>query len=309
MNKQSHKKNRVSEFYDLSERLLNSGDAYWGNLGYWQEGDDYSKACENLAHCLASAVGLNECSRVFDAGFGSGDQLLLWLKEYRIQFLCGINYSCSQTILAKQRIQQQVPFRDSDQSSNNLTHGEAGYSDFIIQGDVADLNSSRVVKHKDINTVLALDCAYHFPSREAFFKDCFQMLEPTKIKEQALESTKGSVPRIGLTDIVLASSELNWFKRRVLNLMLKFSQIPQRNIVTLEEYKRQLQGAGFSHITSQDISEAVFEPFGNWIKLNKQAAENLRGNRLAWLKYRVTGKFLTWAYRENVLRYIVIGAR
>ncbi len=94
-----------------------------------------------------------------------------------------------------------------------------------------------------------------------------------------------------------------------MNIMLGASRIPKDNIVALTEYKDQLQQAGFDCIASEDISEFVFEPFGNWLKSSKDADHKLRGNRSAWLKYRVTAAFLAWAYRNEVLRYIVISAR
>ncbi len=310
MNNQSSTKNQTSEFYDLSERLLNSGDAYWGNLGYWQAGDDYSTACEGLAHQLANAVNLNQDSRILDAGFGCGDQLLLWLKDYNIQFLCGINYSVSQTVLAKQRLKQfELRQFELRQSQANTDGTNLSSSDNIFQGDVADLKNGLAVACKDINTILALDCAYHFPSRKNFFDDSFQILKSSAKTKQKNNDINSSTAFIGLTDIVLADAPLSWGKRMLLNIMLSASRIPKDNIVTLAEYQGQLQQAGFDHVTSEDISEFVFEPFGNWLKSSKDADHKLRGNRSAGLKYRVTAAFLAWAYRNNVLRYIVISAR
>jgi hypothetical protein len=306
---QSTTKKLASEFYDLSERLLNSGDAYWGNLGYWKVGDDYSTACEGLAHQLAAAVNLNQDSCVLDAGFGCGDQLLLWLKDYNIQFLCGINYSVSQTVLAKQRLKQ----FELSQSQANTDGTNLSSSDNIFQGDVADLKNGLAVlcseANKNINTILALDCAYHFPSRKIFFDDSFQILKSSAKTNQDNNGIKASTACIGLTDIVLANAPLSWGKRMLLNIMLSASRIPKDNIVTLTEYRDQLQQAGFDCIASEDISEFVFEPFGNWLKSSRDADHKLRGNRSAGLKYRVTAAFLAWAYRNNVLRYIVISAR
>ncbi len=280
-----HKQN--SEFYDLSERLLNSGDAYWGNLGYWQTGSDYSSACEALAHQLAIKVGLGVSSRIFDAGFGCGDQLLLWSEYYQVEFLCGINYSTSQTAVAQQRL------------AKSGTQGH--FAQYIMEGDVTNnllLTDLLTNKHHTVNTVLALDCAYHFPSRNTFFNDSFHILD---------KNGKGGC--IGLTDIVLANPHLSWLKRKVLNTMLGLSKIPPENIVTLERYQQQLQQAGFQHINNQDISEYVLEPFGRWLKSSAIAKRKLKGHRSAWLKYKVTAAFLGWAYRNNVLRYIVITAQ
>ena len=293
MDKIARKQRQIPEFYDLSERLLNSGDACWGNLGYWKEGDDYSQACENLAHHLAGAINLDQDSRVFDAGFGCGDQLLLWRKDYHVQFLCGINYSISQTALAKIRVRQQ---------------DQPGSSDYLVQGDVADLKTCSAINHKAVNKIVALDCAYHFPSREKFLCDSFQILQQSNKNVQILNEREVPAARIGLTDIVLAQPTLTWRKRWVLNVMLKFSRIPNQNIVTLDEYKNQLHQAGFTHVISQDISAGVFIPFGDWVTSSKEAAHKLRGNRSAWVKYRVTAGFLKWAFKHKVLRYVVISA-
>ena len=288
------KKQQTPEFYDLSERILNSGDHYWGNLGYWQQGSGYSSACERLARHLAAAVDLNSESRVFDAGFGCGDQLLLWLNEYHIEFLCGINYSISQTELAQQRLQQ-AGFHDA---ADNIQQADIAYL-----ADYSALNSTSM-SVSNINTVLALDCAYHFPSRKQFIADSHQILNAAK-------NDRGS-KKIGFTDIVLANAiagkKLPWQKRILLNTMLRLSQIPLHNIITLPEYESQLQQAGFEQVVSQDISEQVFLPFGHWLASQEVRIKKESTKRSIWLKYKVTTAFLAWAYKNEVLRYVIISA-
>lgn len=278
-----------TEFYDLSERLLNSGDAYWGNLGFWKNEKEYSKACEALAHQLALKVDLSESSRVLDVGFGCGDQLFLWLENYQIECLCGVNYSISQTQLAKQRL--------ADYGSTSAN------SQSLVQGSVEELLEpssweSSILSQESVNTILALDCAYHFPSRKRFFIDSFNVISQSR--------ENGC---IGLTDIILADAALSSGKSLILNSMLYLSRIPQENIVTQDEYIDQLQQAGFVQIENQDISEYVFEPFGHWFNSSKVVRGKLKGNFGAWLKYKVTAAFLAWAYRKQVLRYVVITAR
>jgi ubiquinone/menaquinone biosynthesis C-methylase UbiE len=287
------KKEQTSEFYDLSERILNTGDLYWGNLGYWQRGNDYSTACAHLARSLAQAVDLDQNSWVFDAGFGCGDQLLLWLREYHVEFLGGINYSVSQTELAQQRLQQ-AGFKAA---ANN-----------IHQGNITELDrySDRHLESNtnNINRILALDCAYHFPSRQQFIEDSYRILKGSK--------NEGYSKKIGFTDIVLAntasSKALPWRKRILLNTMLRLSQIPQENIITLQEYEQQLQQSGFGQVSSQDISEHVFLPFGDWLVSQQDRIKKSTGKRSIWLKYKVTSAFLAWAYNNEILRYVIISA-
>jgi ubiquinone/menaquinone biosynthesis C-methylase UbiE len=287
------KKEPVSEFYDLSERILNTGDLYWGNLGYWQQGSDYSTACAHLARSLAEAVDLDQNSWVFDAGFGCGDQLLLWMREYHVEFLCGINYSVSQTELAQQRLQQ-AGFKES--ASN------------LYQGNITELNhylDRHLESHtKNINRILALDCAYHFPSRKQFIEDNYRLLKASK--------NNGYSKKIGFTDIVLANTAsgkaLPWRKRILLNTMLRLSQIPQKNIITLQEYEQQLHQSGFEQVSSQDISEHVFLPFGYWLVSQEDRIKKSTDKRSIWLKYKVTSVFLAWAYNNDILRYVIISA-
>jgi ubiquinone/menaquinone biosynthesis C-methylase UbiE len=283
------KKEPVSEFYDLSERILNTGDCYWGNLGYWQQGSDYSTACTHLARRLAQAVDLDQNSWVLDVGFGCGDQLLLWMREYQVEFLCGINYSVSQTELAQQRLQQ-AGFKEAANS--------------IHQGNITELDCHLETHTQNINRILALDCAYHFPSRKQFIADSYRMLKASK--------NDNYCKKIGFTDIVLANTAsgkaLPWGKRILLNTMLRLSQIPQENIITLQEYEQQLQQSGFEQVSSQDISEQVFLPFGYWLVSQKGRIKKSTGKRSIWLKYKVTSVFLAWAYNNEILRYVVISA-
>jgi ubiquinone/menaquinone biosynthesis C-methylase UbiE len=283
------KKEPVSEFYDLSERILNTGDLYWGNLGYWQPGSDYSMACAHLARSLAQAVDLDQNSWVFDAGFGCGDQLLLWMREYHVEFLFGINYSVSQTELAQQRLQQ----AGYKEAANN-----------IYQGNIAELDRHLESNTNNINRILALDCAYHFPSRKQFIADSYRILKVSK--------NDNYCKKIGFTDIVLANTAsgkaLPWRKRVLLNTMLRLSQIPQKNIITLQEYEQQLQQSGFEQVSSQDISEHVFLPFGDWLVSQQDRIKKTTGKRSIWLKYKVTSAFLAWAYNNEILRYVIISA-
>lgn len=289
----------TAEFYNLSERCLNSGDNYWGNLGYWRHcsaknsttatafsKDDYTIACTALAHKLAQAVDLHPACSLLDFGFGCGDQLLLWLQHYQVTHVAGINYSHSQTQVAKMRLLQ----AGFTKAANN-----------VRQGSVAELSAAGQLTTHDINRVLALDCAYHFPSRQRFFYDSYQYLTAHSKSKSNFNSGF-----LGLTDIILATENLSWFKRWLLNIMLKLSHIPSHNIVTLQQYNKQLQEVGFQQIAIEDISKDVFVPFGQWVNAFKHSIKNQKGS---WLKYRVTASFLNWAYKRNVLRYVVVSAK
>ena len=263
----------MAEFHDLSELALNREGQSWGNLGYWQSATDYSGACRALALLLGEQAGLDHGSVAFDAGFGCGDQLLLWLEHFRVSRIFGVNLSRSQTARAKNLL-----------ASNGRTEAAST----IFQGDVNDpdiwsvaLNGARP------SHVVALDCAYHFPSRPEFLELARQHLAPEG--------------RLALTDFMLAEQHrTSGFRHQILRWMLKRSHIEETNIVHESVYRHQLLQAGFAGVCVRDISEYVMPAFS--------ATGGKKLPWAAWFKYAVTSRFLRWAHHHSVLRYCIIVA-
>ena len=263
----------MAEFHDLSELALNREGQSWGNLGYWQSATDYSDACRALATMLGEQAGLAHRSVVFDAGFGCGDQLLLWLEYFGVSRICGVNLSHSQTGHAKSLLAS----KDQNEAA-----------DAIIQGDINDPDIWSVTLNGERPShVLALDCAYHFPSRPGFLVLAHQHLAPDG--------------RLALTDFLLADQHrARGLRHWILRWMLKHSHIEETNIVHENVYRHQLLQAGYVEIRIDDISEYVMPHFSTG-----------RGRKLpwtAWLKYVVTSRFLQWAHHRSVLRYCSIDA-
>lgn len=265
----------MSEFHDLSEVALNAEGKSWGNLGYWSDGDSYSDACRSLATLLGNSSALDSGSTVLDVGFGCGDQLLLWLSEFQVRSVAGVNYSHSQTRWAQQR-------------------GKASpYSERLdlLQGDVDNEELWRQWQESKarINRVLALDCLYHFPCRQRFLRRAAGLL------------TQGGC--LGVTDFVLADGlSQRSLAHRALRWMLKQSRIPEHNLVYRDDYAGQLHEAGFERFEIVDISEQVMQGFWQWSRVRRDIPWH------RWLKYEVTGRFLGWAYRKQVLRYCLVVA-
>lgn len=264
----------MSEFYDLAEVPLNRGGQTWGNLGYWQDLDNYSDACRALAQLLGDAADLNSSSTVLDAGFGCGDQLLLWLSEFQVPAITGVNYSSSQTLRAQQHLQ----------CSSYQSRAD------VRQADVDDAGLWRqwLDDGLRVDRVVALDCLYHFPSRERFWQRSATVL-----------SERG---RIAMTDLMLADTHKRTsLAHHALRWMFKQSKIPEGNVVHCQQYIEQLKAAGFSDVEVLDISDEVMQGFWRWTRRRR-----LPWRR--WIKYEVTGRFLNWAYRKQVLRYCVVVA-
>lgn len=277
----------MSEFHNLSELALNDQGQSWANLGYWKEHNSYSGACQALARLLAEKTALNSGSRVMDVGYGCGDQLLVWLNEYDVEHIQGINNSKSQTTHAKTKL---------------INNGYSNDTKYLIEGNGCDfelwhhlrLKAASPQTLKPLNRVLALDCIYHFTQKQDFLSLCFQYLERNGI--------------LGVTDFILNSDRLTISKQLKLKTMLHLSRIPTDNIVTSECYVRQLKRTGFKNIELTDISQHIMPKFKQWLTSTKTSK---RYEKLPWqlrLKYQTTAEFLNWAYKNNVLRYIVVTA-
>lgn len=268
----------MTEFHDLSEIALNSEGQSWGNLGYWKEETEYSAACAALARLLGDAAQLNSQSVIMDAGFGCGDQLLIWLDHYHVAGVRGVNNSRTQTTFARQQLTKTGHGRVAE----NLREGDVNDP---AQWDFGDLAPP-------VNRILALDCAYHFPDRDRFWQQAASSLQPGG--------------RVGVTDLMLSDEHYpRGLKAIVLKAMLKASRIPPGNMTDQNTYIRKMEEAGLEQVELHDISADVLPAFGRWW-------QNYRpSTRLSWpsrLKYEITARFLDWAWRKNLLRYQVVTA-
>jgi cyclopropane fatty-acyl-phospholipid synthase-like methyltransferase len=272
------------EFHDLAERQLNhesSNRTAWGNFGDWGEATTYPAACAALADQIGTRMALGEPSRVIDVGFGCGDQLLRWLKHYRVGDLAGLNLSQSQTNLAQRRL---------------IEAGHPQVAAKLSIGSAADLLTwAATLGSPAPNAIIALDCAYHFAPRSQFLTDAAALLAPGG--------------QLGVTDLVLADDIRSRPKRLMLNLMTRLARLPRVNLITADTYRAQWRQAGFAEPTYTDISDRVMEPFGNWLRHYKLHFPTAVANRKGWVKYDTTAAFMRWAYRERLLRYVVCVGR
>ena len=132
--------------------------------GYWEhpeaatfDDDDYARAAEQLTLELCSHADLRDGQQVLDVGCGFGGTIASLNERFENLQLTGLNIDERQLERARQIVhagrQNTIEFR---------------------QGDACELPFADA----SFDRVLAVECIFHFPSREAFFREAFRVLRP-----------------------------------------------------------------------------------------------------------------------------------
>jgi microcystin synthetase protein McyJ len=253
----------------MNERaLLNSGfpGSTWCNLGLWTDSSlEYPVACQRLAVKLAERAQLKPGCSVLDIGFGYGDQLLLWKEQFGVGHITGIETDAVGIAEARRKLN--------------------GFTDISLQLDTGKL----CFPNEKFDRVLALDCAYHFDPRSAFFVNALRSLQP------------GGV--LALTDIVVADNTNSTQHAR----LAKVCRIPFENLLTQQVYEKTLMDLGFCNIRFESLNDAVlrgFTHFASRLLLRRGIAAMSAGG----LKILITALIAAWLVRLQQVHYILVSA-
>ncbi len=213
----------AAEVYALFGRYLFFGErTRYMNLGFRDGATSHDDAGDALAEQLGLAVGMAESETVLDVGFGYGDQDEYWLRRFRPARIIGINVTPHHVDVARQRFPDpRLDFR---------------------------LGSATAVELPDacVDRVTALECAFHFPTREDFFREAFRVLRPGG--------------RVATADVLPRPGRHSLPARLFAAACPAFLQIPRENWHGIETYRRQLEGAGFVDVDVRSIHDRVFAP-------------------------------------------------
>jgi ubiquinone/menaquinone biosynthesis C-methylase UbiE len=161
----------VPPYFDMLFARLASDDpaatAAFGrhvHWGCWQDPDsadgspeDYARAAEELCHRVCSAADIRAGQRLLDVGCGFGGTIA-WLNE-RFDHLdmTGVNIDSRQLERARRTVRARA--------GNRIT---------FIEADACQLPFSDA----SFDVILAVECVFHFPSRERFLAEACRVLRP-----------------------------------------------------------------------------------------------------------------------------------
>lgn len=217
---------RIYDFLSTHNNLAEN--SLYLNLGYWKNAKTYDAACEALAGLLGERAGLRRGDIVLDCGCGFGDQDHYWLQRFAPARITGINITQSQVSVAARRFPDPA-----------LT---------FMTADATRLPNP----DQSCDKVLALESAFHFDPRDAFFHEARRVLKP------------GGT--LALADVLVVLQPETHFARLVAKMGRSLWQTPECNAYGADVYRAKLEQAGFTDIKITLITEHVFKPFKSYAR-------------------------------------------
>lgn len=216
------------DLYGLLATNAFTANALYLNLGYWKTARTIDEACEALAALVAEAAAMGPDDDVVDVGFGFADQDLLWMDRFGPRHITGLNVTPMQVRLARQRVRRRG-------LADRITLLEGSATAMPLPEACCDI-------------VTAVECAFHFGTREDFLAEAFRVLRPGG--------------RLVLADVIRAAPEPDRWRRRVQDFTwTQFAQkfaVPAANADQRAPYQAKLRAAGFETVDVTPIGEHVF---------------------------------------------------
>jgi microcystin synthetase protein McyJ len=211
----------------MNEGYVDDAKPLWLNLGYWKVARTYPDACVAMVELLGTRAGLQPGDEVLDVGVGFAEQDFVLLDRFNVSHITGIDITPvhigkGRERVAKRGLEKQIDIR---------------------------LGSATAMEFPDasVDRVLALECAFHFDTRDQFMREAFRVLKPGgSIAIADMLPTPGKKSRLTTA-----------FARR-------YGHIPEANYYDREEYSRRLSAVGFSDILLESIRQDVFPGMANY---------------------------------------------
>jgi ubiquinone/menaquinone biosynthesis C-methylase UbiE len=226
---------KTGQIYDIiGTQNLYGEESLFINFGYWKNNPTtMDEASRDLARLVARSADFNASDIVVDCGTGYGDQDILWVNEFGVKHITGVNIAAEQIAISSRRAE------------------EVGLTDRIdyVKASATDLP----LEDESCTKVVALESAFHFPSRVDFFSGALRVLKPGG--------------RLVTADIVPKRTFLNVRYRKQVERVGWRAASPKavRRSVNVDAYRDLLLDIGFAQAETQSIARDVFRPLARFL--------------------------------------------
>lgn len=222
---------RIRALYEMDSIYnLFTEQSLYRNLGYWKDSPKtLDEACQAMAQLLGEAAIFGSQDHILDVGFGFADQDLFWMEHFSPKRIVGLDVIPSQVAMARTRIAE---YQLEDQIELRL-------------GSAVELPFAS----DSFDKVVALESAFHFITRENFFRETYRVLRPG-----------GRIATV--EPIPMPDQKQSWLTDYLQRTIVA---TPKENMYPRDTYARKLQDAGFARIQVVSIREHVYQPLMRYL--------------------------------------------